>query len=192
MENDDDPDSDNLTINTIPVYPTSHGELIIYSDGTIDYFPDEGFVGIDSFQYVIWDSGIPSLSDTATVYIEVDCSEETQNPLECELFIPEGFSPNEDGVHDFFRIMCIHNYPDAKLMIFNRNGDLLWEKEHYGNYDVWGDQYNAWWWGTSVLSKNDVGIQTILGDPKVKYGNYVYVLVLGNGEVRNGTVMVAY
>ena len=43
-----------------------------------------------------------------------------------------------------------------------------------------------------MLSRYDVGTQTILGDPLVKYGNYVYVLVLGNGEVRNGTVMVAY
>jgi gliding motility-associated-like protein len=191
-ENDRDPDSDVIYIDTNPVYPPGHGELIISADGTIDYFPHEGFVGIDSFRYVIWDSGIPSLSDTATVYIEVDCNEESQEPLECELFIPEGFSPNGDNVHDFFRIMCIHNYPDAKLMIFNRNGDLLWEKEHYGNYDVWGDQYNAWWWGTSVLSKQDVGTHTILGDPIVKYGNYVYVLILGNGETRNGTVMVAY
>jgi hypothetical protein len=77
-------------------------------------------------------------------------------------------------------------------MIFNRNGNLLWEKEHYGNYDYWGDQYNAWWWGTTVLSKFDIGKQMINGEPKVKFGNYVYVLLLGNGEEKNGTVMVAY
>jgi gliding motility-associated-like protein len=191
-DNDRDPDSDNLQINTNPLTPPNHGELIIDPDGTINYFPNEGFVGIDSFEYVVCDNGIPSLCDTAKVYINVDCNEESQESLECELFIPEGFSPNGDGIHDFFRIMCINNYPDAKLMIFNRNGNLLWEKEHYGNYDVWGDQNNAWWWGTSVLNKYDVGKQMINGEPKLKVGNYVYVLQLGNREVKNGTVMISY
>jgi len=193
LDNDTDPDgTDNILINTAPLTPPNHGTLIIDVDGTINYFPNEGFIGIDSFEYIIWDNGIPPLSDTAWVYISVDCNEETKDPLDCELFIPEGFSPNEDGIHDFFRIMCIHNYPDAKLMIFNRNGNLLWEKEHYGNYDVWGDQYNAWWWGTSVLNKYDIGKQTINGEPKLKVGNYVYVLMLGGKEVRNGTVMISY
>ena len=191
LDNDSDPDGDPWIV-TSPLTPPNHGTLIIDVDGTINYFPNEGYIGIDSFQYVIWDNGIPPLSDTAWVYIEVDCSEETQDPLDCELFIPEGFSPNEDGVHDFFRIMCIHNYPNAKLMIFNRNGDLLWQKQNYGNYDVWGDQYNAWWWGTSVLNRYDVGRQTINGDPKLKVGNYIYVLELGNGERKNGTVMISY
>jgi gliding motility-associated-like protein len=193
LDNDwDDDGTENLNVSTIPLYPPNHGEVTIDPDGMIYYYPNDGFIGIDSFAYVICDNGIPSMCDTATVYIEVDCSMENPDPIECELFIPEGFSPNEDGIHDFFRIMCIEHYPDAKLMIFNRNGNLLWEKEHYGNYDYWGDQYNAWWWGTTVLSKFDIGKQMINGEPKVKFGNYVYVLLLGNGEEKNGTVMVAY
>lgn len=193
LDNDQDDDgTENLNVNPIPLYPTNHGELFIYPDGTFNYYPNDGYIGIDSFQYVVCDNGIPSLCDTATVYIEVDCSIENPDPIECELFVPDGFSPNEDGIHDFFRIMCIEHYPNAKLMIFNRNGNLLWEKEHYGNYDVWGDQYNAWWWGTSVLSKNDIGNKMINSEPKLKIGNYVYVLHLGNGQTKNGTIMVAY
>ncbi len=193
LENDQDDDgTENLIINTIPLYPPSHGEVNIDPDGTFVYYPNDGFIGIDSFQYIICDNGIPSLCDSATVYIEIDCNEENPDPVKCELFVPEGFSPNEDGIHDFFRIMCIEHYPNAKLMIFNLNGNLLWEKEHYGNYDVWGDQYNAWWWGTSVLSKYDVSKQMINDEPKLKIGNYVFVLQLGNGIVKKGTVMVAY
>ncbi len=106
--------------------------------------------------------------------------------MNCELFIPEGFSPNDDGVHDFFQILCIYpRYPEAKLMIFNRNGQKLFEKENYGNYDVWGWE-DAWWWGTS---ENRLTLGRSGGLPA---GNYVYVLELGNGEVRNGTVMIAY
>jgi len=190
---DDYDDSGDPIFNSIIVPDTvRHGKLTVYPDGTFEYIPNEGYIGIDSFRYEIRDLGDPVYYDTAWVYIDVDCHEETQDPLDCELFIPEGFSPNQDGIHDFFRIMCIHNYPDAKLMIFNRNGDLLWQKQNYGNYDVWGDQYNAWWWGTSVLSKYDVGRQMINGEPKLKVGNYIYVLDLGNGGIKNGTVMISY
>ncbi len=106
--------------------------------------------------------------------------------MDCELFIPEGFSPNDDGVHDFFQILCIYpRYPDAKMMIFNRNGQKLFEKENYGNYDVWGWE-DAWWWGTS---ENTLTIGRSGGLPA---GNYVYVLQLGNGEAKSGTVMIAY
>ncbi len=108
--------------------------------------------------------------------------------MDCELFIPEGFSPNDDGVHDFFQVLCIYpRYPDAKLMIFNRNGQLLFQKEHYGNYDYWGWN-EAWWWGNS---ENRFTIGRAGGLPA---GNYIYVLELndGAGDVRNGTVMVAY
>ncbi|WP_297094904.1 Ig-like domain-containing protein [uncultured Draconibacterium sp.] len=108
--------------------------------------------------------------------------------LNCELFIPEGFSPNDDGVHDFFQILCIQKYPNNKLMIFNRNGVKLWEKEHYGILEVWGTYQDAWWWGTS---ENRLTIGRSGGLPA---GNYIYVLILndGLGTVKNGTVMLAY
>lgn len=106
--------------------------------------------------------------------------------LDCELFIPEGFSPNDDGVHDFFQILCIQRYPNAHLMIFNRNGNKLFDKENYGNLDVWGSNADAWWWGTSG---NKLAFGRAGGLPA---GNYVYVIELGNGKVENGTIMISY
>ena len=104
---------------------------------------------------------------------------------DCELFIPDGFSPNDDGVHDFFQIYCIQRYPDAKMMIFNRAGHKLFEKDHYGNLDYWGTDQTAWWWGTSEN-------RWTLGSATLPAGNYVYILQLGNGETRTGTVMISY
>ncbi len=49
------------------------------------------------------------------------------------LFIPEGFSPNGDGVNDYFVISNIERYPDAVLKIFNRWGDLVYKKINYDN-----------------------------------------------------------
>ncbi|MCK7510690.1 MAG: Ig-like domain-containing protein [Desulfobacterales bacterium] len=72
LDNDTDPDgTDYLQTNTLPLTPPNHGTLIIDLDGTINYYPNEGFIGIDSFEYIIWDNGIPPLSDTAKVYISV-------------------------------------------------------------------------------------------------------------------------
>jgi len=106
--------------------------------------------------------------------------------LDCELFIPEGFSPNGDNVHDFFQILCIQRYPEANLMIFNRNGNKLFEKDHYGNLDYWGSNQDAWWWG---ISEHKWTIGQLTGLPA---GNYVYVLELGTGRVEKGTVMISY
>jgi gliding motility-associated-like protein len=191
--NDSDPDNDVLTINTNPLVPPQHGVAMIDADGMLNYFPNDGFIGRDSLQYVVCDNGMPSMCDTAWVYIDVDCNEENQNPIECILFVPEGFSPNGDGIHEFFRVMCIHLYPEATMRIFNRNGNLLWMKENYGNYDVWGDAQNAWWWGNTTY-RWDQGNRSVPGQEGklVKVGNYVWVLELGNGEIKNGTVMVAY
>ncbi len=72
------------------------------------------------------------------------------------------------------------------MMIFNRNGDKLFEKEHYGNLDVWGSNEEAWWWGTSENK------WTIFNTGGLPAGNYVYVLQLGNGKTVKGTVMINY
>ncbi|MFW6277129.1 MAG: Ig-like domain-containing protein, partial [Prolixibacteraceae bacterium] len=104
---------------------------------------------------------------------------------DCELFIPEGFSPNGDDIHDFFQIYCIQKYPDAKLMIFDRAGNKIFEKIHYGNLEYWGSDQNAWWWGTANYRRTT-------GSGDLPAGNYIYVLNLGNGEVHKGTVMISY
>jgi gliding motility-associated-like protein len=111
--------------------------------------------------------------------------DEDEIPTECSLFIPDGFSPNGDGVHDFFQIYCIEKYPDAVMRIFDRGGNKIFEKLNYGNVEYWGSDQNAWWWGNSEH-------RLTLGRGTVPAGNYLYVLELGNGEVRTGTVMVAY
>jgi gliding motility-associated-like protein len=50
-----------------------------------------------------------------------------------ELVIYNGFSPNGDGVNDFFRIKNIDLYPNNSLTIFNRWGSRVYTAEHYNN-----------------------------------------------------------
>ncbi len=50
-----------------------------------------------------------------------------------ELFIPEGFSPNGDGVNDRWEITGIEYFPAASLKVFNRWGQLVYESDAYRN-----------------------------------------------------------
>jgi gliding motility-associated-like protein len=193
LANDSDPDGDIIEAIVFPTVEPQHGTLAINSNGSFNYMPDEGFVGIDSFRYEICDNGLPQLCDDALVWIMVlpdaDCDEVPEEPGEeddeCTLLIPEGFSPNGDGVHDFFDIFCIEKYPDAIMRIFDRAGNKLYEKQHYGNLKYWGSEEEALWGGKSEN-------KWTLGRDNLPAGNYLYVLELGNGEVRTGTVMIAY
>ena len=97
------------------------------------------------------------------------------------LFIPEGFSPNDDGWHDYFKINGLGNYPNARIAIYTRQGLKIYEKENYGNRQIWPSEKDAWWDGRH--SSQDV---------KVSKGNYIYILELGNNKVYKGTVMVLY
>jgi gliding motility-associated-like protein len=75
-------------------------------------------------------------------------------------FISEGFSPNGDGLNEVFFVEGIFRFPNAELVIYNRNGDEVYRKDGYRND----------WDGTN---KN----MRALPD-----GNYFYVLDLGNGD----------
>lgn len=56
----------------------------------------------------------------------------------CELVIPNVFTPNADGINDVFEIENLEHYPMAQVVIFNRWGKKVFEHPDY---------YNNWWDG---------------------------------------------
>ncbi|MFV0376852.1 MAG: gliding motility-associated C-terminal domain-containing protein [Mangrovibacterium sp.] len=170
------------------------GNLIMPDNqGSFIYRVDYEAFGMDSFKYMLCLNIDPPLCDTAMVYIRIpeglDCFEDPDpqtDSLDCKFFIPEGFSPNGDGVHDYFVINCIERYPDAKLMIFDKQGYLLYQKQHYGNADVWGHTDADLWWGGQTTKHHHNN------DRMVVPGVYLYILDKGNGDLARGFVMVAY
>jgi len=105
---------------------------------------------------------------------------------ECDLFIPDAFSPNGDNIHDYFQIYCIDHFPNARIYIFDQMGNKLFEKDHYGNLDFWLSNDRAWWSG-----KPEFGPAKARNE-MVPPGTYYYVLDLGNGEVKKSFVFVSY
>lgn len=105
---------------------------------------------------------------------------------DCDLFVPDAFSPNDDNIHDYFQVYCIDHFPNAQMFIFDQLGNKLFEKNNYGNLQVWGSPDRAWWDGrtTNRAASTNGG--------KVVPGTYYYVLRLGNGDVRKSFVFVSY
>jgi gliding motility-associated-like protein len=76
-------------------------------------------------------------SGNLTVYATNQCgSGEPSPPLairaaSCNFFIPNAFSPNNDGVNDRFVIRNLNN--TSKLIIFDRSGKIVFETADYQN-----------------------------------------------------------
>ncbi len=72
LDNDiGNPDLASLSTNGL-VQP-SFGITIVNPDGTIEYTPNPGYEGVDSFEYRICSIEDPAVCDTATVFVSISC-----------------------------------------------------------------------------------------------------------------------
>jgi len=76
------------------------------------------------------DSYDPGISVTIPIAIGTI---ETPTLVEDGIQVRQGVSPNGDGINDFLQIDNIIQYPDNKLAIMNRNGQLVFETSGYDN-----------------------------------------------------------
>jgi len=89
---------------------------------------------------------------------------------EFRFIIPDAFSPNGDGINDFFEIVGIEKYPGNSITIVNRWGNRVYEAKNYGI-----DTNPVFWDGFANTGS------TFLGN-ELPSGTYYYMLDLGNGE----------
>ncbi len=81
----------------------------------------------------------------------------------CDVIVYNGFTPNGDGVNDFFVIDNIEKYPNNNVHIFNRWGDKVFTTSKYNNTNNnWDGKFN----GKPVTS-----------------GTYFYLITNDNGKV---------
>jgi len=57
----------------------SNGVVVETGEGNVTYTPNLGYVGTDSFNYTVADDGVGTLSDTATITVEVVATPSVQN-----------------------------------------------------------------------------------------------------------------
>ena len=131
----------------------------VYNFDIAYQFPDSGLYTVK--QYLLNENGC---FDTTSQLIRVDAG--------YKLFIPTGFTPDGDGLNDYFNVYG-EDVAAAEIIIYNRWGNVI-----YTSYDT-----ESGWDG-----------RTKLGDDYVQSGIYFYEFKLkdkyGNSYNRRGTLSV--
>lgn len=121
MVNDLQPDNNSYTEVTIqPMY----GTAVANADGSITYTPNDDYCDESKPDYFAYNICNNLGCDQGAVFMTVLCD---------GIVIFNGFSPNQDGVNDYFKVQGIENYPNATLSVYNRWGTRVLEVQGYQN-----------------------------------------------------------
>jgi gliding motility-associated-like protein len=104
---------------------------------------------VEPTTYIVTGKNANGCLDTASVNIDVGKT----------VVFPDGITPNGDGLNETWVIRLIDEFPNAKVMIFNRWGQKVFESEGYS--DEWDGTRNG---------------------KKLPVGTYYYVIDLGPGN----------
>ena len=108
--------------------------------------------------------GTYSVSVTDTMGCTISDSITIQdNPKAC-ITVYKVFSPNEDGIHDYWEIENIHLYPEALVEVYDRLGNMVFRRRNYINSE--SVAFNG-------ISKNGMRLPS---------GTYYYILNLENSD----------
>ena len=114
-------------------------------------------------------NGITSGTYEVTVTDDIGCEAQGSvvviDPVEPCFFIPGGLTPNGDGTNETWEIGGLSQYPDAKVMVYDRWGQQVYT----------GEYSSAAWDGTS-------------NGKECPTADYYYILDLGDGQKFNGVV----
>jgi large repetitive protein len=137
--------------------PPNHGKATVEPDGRVKYTPEQDYCSStpDSMTYVLCTN---KGCDTAKIRVTILCD---------DIIIYNGFSPNGDGINDFFTIEGLEKYPDHNLCVFNRWGNKVLDVKDYKN------DWNGSWSNQTLPD-----------------GTYYYVLTKGDGKVVYGYVQI--
>lgn len=83
--------------------------------------------------------------------------------IPCSIEIPNIFTPNNDGVNDALVFQNLQFFPNSRLVVFNRWGQVVYENDNYGANNNWR------------------------GDDLID-GTYYFVLTLTDGTEYNGPI----
>ena len=136
---------------TLPnvVTPPLNGSVIVNADGSIEYTPHTGFVGVDTFVYELCNAG-----GCATATVRVDVTN--------KLIVYNGISVGGDK-NNHFHIAGIESYPNNTVRIYNRWGVKVWEVQSYDNV-------------RNVFKGISNGRVTVEAAEKLPQGTYYYVI----------------
>lgn len=131
-------------------------EIIATGDGDFEYSID-GYNYQDSNYFSNITGGVYSVF----VRDKEGCGQDSEEITIIDY--PKFFTPNNDGVNDFWQIKGISKFPDSETLIFDRYGKLL-----------------------TKISPNELGWNGLYNDKKMKADDYWFTTDLGNSQVFSG------
>ena len=99
---------------------------------------------------------------TVLITTEESCTYEGTFTLADEVRPYNGVSANGDGMNDFFHIDCISRYPNNKVDLYDRDGNLVFTQEGYDNLSK------------TFNGEGNTGLY--LGGKQLPDGTYYYVI----------------
>jgi gliding motility-associated-like protein len=154
---DYDPDGDSILVTTTLVQSPAHGSYTLSQTGAFTYTPTFGYVGNDTLIVELCDDGTPVLCTRDTIVIVVSPGAS---------YIPEGFSPNGDGINDNFVILS-NPGDQVSIWVYNRWGNLVFEDKEYQN--DWNGAANK------GIASSDSGLPD---------GTYFCIIEINKGEFK--------
>jgi len=104
---------------------------LLWSNGNQNSFTLENLSEGEYFIFITDDSGC---SDTLSIVLTGPAEPDPIDPIDnLPVIIPNGFTPNEDGLNDSFVIKNLELFMDNSLEIYNRYGNLVYQKDVYQN-----------------------------------------------------------
>ncbi|MBC7391227.1 MAG: gliding motility-associated C-terminal domain-containing protein [Opitutaceae bacterium] len=161
IDNDSDP-NDKLQFEDFSFITTPRfGTLSVDSKGFWTYKVSSEIDAVEILEYQVCDRGVPKLCDNAKVEIVLK---------KREAFLPDAFTPNGDGINDFYTVYHLSPQVRVALNVFNRWGDLV-----YRNADYKNDWAGACTQGTCQGSELPVGTYYLVAELSngVKYTTHL-------------------
>lgn len=101
------------------------GSHYLNSDNLLEIEFERRFIGLDSLDYIICDADDDCIQ--ARIIFDV------RHGGDIEFFIPQGFSPNGDGINDTFYVPDFSTYQGISATIVDSWGSIVYQQSDYQN-----------------------------------------------------------
>jgi gliding motility-associated-like protein len=121
-----------VTVNTVAVTSGTPAEVPLSVGGNVITTVVSAQNGVTTKTYTLTVTRAPG-SDDAYQPVSVANPTNSVTIADDGIVVHPGVSPNGDGIDDFLQIDNITSYPNNKLSVMNRNGQLIFEATGYDN-----------------------------------------------------------
>ncbi|EMR03958.1 lectin-like domain-containing protein [Cesiribacter andamanensis] len=129
-----------------------------YGEGQISWSPSEGLSDMGILTPIANPQATTTYTLTITDASGCIATDEITITVVDGIFVPNAFSPNGDGLNDYWEILKIAKYPACTVSVFDRWGVVVFESKGYAV--PWDGMYKG---------------------KKLPLGSYAYVIDLGEG-----------